>query len=251
MSTTQKEVKMEIKIYQINTDRDADGYKFMGMDWVRKHRGDQGLDSEIYDKVYEGTIDSGTLEDVFCTFNIGRPEGFKGHSLSVSDVVEVIQSERTEPGFYFCDSFGFQKVEFDTRRVPEKQETIRVVLLEPGRLARVADINSSLEGMQKTVGGWIEAVYPFEEEVCIICNEEGKLNNMPLNRALRYEGQITDIISGPCFICSCDKANFGSLSQAQQQKYLKMFKYPEHFLRFNHQITTVPYNPQKDRAYER
>ena len=238
---------MEIRIYQINSDRDTDGYKFMGMDWVKKHWGEQGVDSEIYDKVYEGTIDGSSLEDVFCTFNFSRPVGFKGHSLSVSDVVEVIQSSETEPGFYFCDSIGFQKVEFDTSRVPDKEETIRVVLLEPGKLARVADIDSSLEGLQKTVNGLIEAAYPFEEEVCIICNEEGKLNGMPLNRAIRCEGQITDIIAGPCFVCSCDKASFGSLSEAQQQKYLKMFKYPEHFLKINNQIAAFPYNPQKNK----
>ena len=238
---------MEIRIYQINSDRDAYGYKFMGMDWVKKHWGEQGVDSEIYDKVYEGTIDGSSLEDVFCTFNFSRPVGFKGHSLSVSDVVEVIQSSETEPGFYFCDSIGFQKVEFDTSRVPDKEETIRVVLLEPGKLARVADIDSSLEGLQKTVNGLIEAAYPFEEEVCIICNEEGKLNGMPLNRAIRCEGQITDIIAGPCFVCSCDKASFGSLTEAQQQKYLKMFKYPEHFLKINNQIAAFPYNPQKNK----
>ena len=238
---------MEIRIYQINSDRDTDGYKFMGMDWVKKHWGEQGVDSEIYDKVYEGTIDSSSLEDVFCTFNFSRPVGFKGHSLSVSDVVEVIQSSETEPGFYFCDSIGFQKVEFDTSRVPDKEETIRVVLLEPGKLARVADIDSSLEGLQKTVNGLIEAAYPFEEEVCIICNEEGKLNGMPLNRAIRCEGQITDIIAGPCFVCSCDKASFGSLTEAQQQKYLKLFKYPEHFLKINNQIAAFPYNPQKNK----
>lgn len=238
---------MEIRIYQINSDRDTDDYKFMGMDWVKKHWGEQGVDSEIYDKVYEGTIDGSSLEDVFCTFNFSRPVGFKGHSLSVSDIVEVIQSSETEPGFYFCDSIGFQKVEFDTSRVPDKEEKIRVVLLEPGKLARVADIDSSLEGLQKTVNGLIEAAYPFEEEVCIICNEEGKLNGMPLNRAIRCEGQITDIIAGPCFVCSCDKASFGSLTEAQQQKYLKMFKYPEHFLKINNQIAAVPYNPQKNK----
>lgn len=238
---------MEIKIYQINSDRDTDGYKFMGMDWVKKHWGEQGVDSEIYDKVYEGTIDDSTLEDVFCTFNFSRPVDFKGHSLSVSDIVEVIQSTEVDPGFYFCDNIGFQKVEFDTSRVPEKEEQIRVVLLEPGKLARVADIDSSLEGLQRTVDGWIEAVYPFEEEVCIVCNEEAKLRGMPLNRALRDDGQITDIIAGSCFVCSCDKASFGSLSEAQQQKYLKMFKYPEHFLKINDQIAALPYNPQKNK----
>lgn len=237
---------MEIKIFQINTDRDADGYKFMDMDWIKKHWGDYDIDSEIYDKVYEGTLSASSLEDVFCAFNFGRPEGFKGHSLSVSDVIEVIESDEVEPGFYFCDSIGFKQVEFDPSRVPEKEDTIRVVFLEPGKLARVADIDSSLEGLQKTVDGWIEAVYPFEEEVCIVCNEEGKLIGMPLNRAIRYDGQITDIIAGPCFICSCDKANFGSLTEEQQQKYLKMFKYPEHFIKLNQEIMAIPYRPQKD-----
>ena len=101
--------------------------------------------------------------------------------------------------------------------------------------------------MQKTVDGWIEAVYPFEEEVCIVCNEEGKINRMPLNRAIRCEGQITDVIAGPCFICSCDKASFGSLSEEQQKKYLKMFKYPEHIMKVNNQIVAFPYNPQKNK----
>ena len=238
---------MEIRIYQINSDRDADGYQYMGMDWIMKHWGEQGVDSKIYDKVYEGAIHGSTLEDVFCAFNFSRPNGFQGHSLSVSDIVEVIQSTEVEPGFYFCDNIGFQKVQFDACQVPDKEETIRVVLLEPGKLASVVDIDSTLEGMQKLVNGWIEAVYPFEEEVCIICNEEGKLNGMPLNRALRCEGQITDIIAGPCFICTCDKEDFGSLSEVQQQKYLKMFKYPEHFLKINNQIAAFPYNPQKNR----
>ena len=216
---------MEIRIYQINSDRDAYGYKFMNMDWVKKHWGEQGLDSEIYDKVFDGTIDGRTLEDVFCTFNFSRPVGFKGHSLSVSDVVEVIQSSETEPGFYFCDSIGFQKVEFDTSRVPDKEEKIRVVLLEPGKLARVADIDSSLEGMQKTVNGWIEAVYPFEEEVCIVCNEEGKLIGLEGNRRLG-----DDILVGVFYIMSENEdGELLSLSERKIKRYTELFWEPEKF----------------------
>ena len=47
---------------------------------------------------------------------------------------------------------------------------INVVLCEPGKLARAATIEASLESYQKTVGGYIEAYYPFEEPVCIVCN---------------------------------------------------------------------------------
>lgn len=239
---------MEIKIYQINTDRDENGCAFMNMDWLKKQFGDTNIYCEIYDRVYSGEITGETLEDVYCTFNFEHPAGFNGHSLSVSDVVEIVESDSIEPGFYFCDSIGFKQIAFDTSRVPEKEDKIRVVLLEPGKLAKIAEIHSSLEGLQQTVDGWIEVVYPFEEEVCIVCNEEGKLRGMPLNRALREEDQITDIIAGPCFVCSCSQASFGSLTEQQQQKYLKMFKYPEQFIRLNGTLTAIPYNPQKGKA---
>ena len=56
------------------------------------------------------------------------------------------------------------------------EDKIRVVLLEPNRMAKAAEIESSLEAMQRVVQGDIQAIYPFEEEVCIVCNEEGKIN---------------------------------------------------------------------------
>ena len=55
----------------------------------------------------------------------------------------------------------------------EKKDTIRVVLCEPGRLARTVEIGTELADLQKAVGGGlIETYYPFEEEVCIVCNDE-------------------------------------------------------------------------------
>lgn len=51
----------------------------------------------------------------------------------------------------------------------ENEKKIKVVLLEPGKLARAAEIDASLAGMQKVVGGLIEPFYPFEEQVCMIC----------------------------------------------------------------------------------
>ena len=75
------------------------------------------------------------------------------------------------------------------------------------------EIESSLEAMQRVVQGDIQAIYPFEEEVCMVCNEEGKIDGLPLNRALYDENhEIYDIIAGPAFICDCSGESFGSLS---------------------------------------
>lgn len=67
----------------------------------------------------------------------------------------------------------------------ENEKKIKVVLLEPGKLARTAEVDASLAGMQKTVGGLIEPFYPFEEQVCIVCNEESKINGMRPNRSVK------------------------------------------------------------------
>jgi len=234
---------MKIKIYQINTDRDDYGCAFMGMEWLKKAMDTEAPDSAIYDRVFDGEIYGTTPEDVFAKFNWEHPSGYKGRSLSVSDVVEIGEGAEVEPGFYFCDSIGFKKVDFDASRVCVKEDKITVVFLEPGKLARIEQIDASLDGLQQAVGGYIEAMYPFEEQVCVICNEEGKIHGMPLNRAIRMEGQIVDVIAGPCFICDCKGENFGSLSAEQQRRYLKQFKYPERVIKINGEIASIPYNP--------
>ena len=64
---------------------------------------------------------------------------------------------------------------------------MKVLLIEPGRVPRPTDVGDNLESMQKAVGGLIQAVYPFEEPVALICNEDGKLLGLPLNRSLQDE----------------------------------------------------------------
>lgn len=184
---------MDIRIYQVNHDRDKDNVGFMSYETLPRFQGTQEPNPEIYDKVFQGPVDCSSLEGIYAKFNTNHPVGYCGRSLSVSDIVEVIKAPDTESGFYFCDSFGFKSVPFDSDQAQEKSDTIKVVLLEPGKLARIADIDASLKGMQKIVGGSIEAYYPFEEQVCIVCNDEGKINGMDLNRAIREEDTVTDM----------------------------------------------------------
>lgn len=184
---------MNIKIYQINPDRDESRLAFSGLVGALSHTDGENIDSSIYDKVYEGEVDCANLEEVFALFNLNHPADFTGHSLSVSDVVEVIGADDCST-FHYCDTFGFGEVEFEPELTGKaKVETIKVVLLEPGKMARIAEIDRSLHGMQRVVGGDIEPMYPYEEQVCIVCNEEGKITGLPLNRAIREEDTIEEM----------------------------------------------------------
>ena len=131
---------------------------------------------------------------------------------------------------------------------PQEEKKIKVVLLEPGKLARTAEIDASLAGMQKVVGGLIEPFYPFEEQVCIVCNEESKINGMRPNRSVKNDdGVMVDFIFGPAFICDCRGENLDSLSDEQIDRYGKMFRYPEHLARVNDTLLGIPYRPQPER----
>ena len=121
---------------------------------------------------------------------------------------------------------------------------MRVIVVEPKKKPVVQDIGSDLESMQKTVGGSIEAVYPFDEPVALIANEEGKLLNLPLNRALRDdEGNVYDIISGTFFLCAAppDSNHFAGLTDQQVKMYMERFSLPEMFLNVGGDLFVLPY----------
>ena len=129
------------------------------------------------------------------------------------------------------------------------EKKIRVVMLEPGKLAREAEIGTDIDDLQRTVGGLICPFYPYEEMVCIVCNDESKINGMQPNRGV-YVGenqQMIDFICGPAFICDCRGESFGSLSDEQINRYSKMFRYPEHLARLNGELIGIPFNPQRDK----
>lgn len=114
---------MEIKIFQIDNDRDVEQVKFLGLDSLKKFQASEAINASIYDKVYEGAFTpsnwarnvSEVLEDVHRKFNVGeKPLDYYGHSLSVSDIVQISDASTPENnGFYFCDHFGFKHVEFE------------------------------------------------------------------------------------------------------------------------------------------
>lgn len=121
---------------------------------------------------------------------------------------------------------------------------MQVVIVEPEKKPVVQNIDSGLASMQQIVGGTIQAVYPFEEPVALICNDEGKLLNLPLNRALRdSNGAIYDIVAGTFFLCAApaDSDHFESLTDKQAQAYMERFAVPEQFIKVNGDIFVLPY----------
>ena len=115
-----------------------------------------------------------------------------------------------------------------------------VLVVEPGRAPYVKEIDSGLKSLQSEVGGWIEAIYPFEEEVALICNEEGKLSDLPLNRALMdSDDEIYDIIAGTFLVVGLGEEDFCSLSDEYIKKFSDRFKTPEKFAEIDGKLIVI------------
>jgi len=120
-------------------------------------------------------------------------------------------------------------------------EKITVLVVEPERTPYTKEIDSGLKSLQREVGGDIQAIYPFPELVAIVCNESGKLDGLPLNRALRDEdGKAYDIIAGTFLVVGLGDEDFTSLSLGLIQQFTRLYQRPEVFLRINGSIMVLP-----------
>ena len=120
---------------------------------------------------------------------------------------------------------------------------MRVLVVEPERRPEAREIDGSLHTMQGIVGGLIQPVYPFDDPVALVCNDEGKLMNLPANRGLRdKDGQIYDIIFGTFFLCGvpADCDHFTSLTPEQIKTYQEKFYPPEMFWDMDGRIVRLP-----------
>lgn len=101
---------VKISILQINHNDENRFYSFAGLDMLMRHN--MNVELNRYNVVYvtERDVEISNvysyLDDLFEEFNIHHPKDFRGHSLSVSDLVKI------NDDYYFCDSFGWKKMNF-------------------------------------------------------------------------------------------------------------------------------------------
>ena len=211
---------MRIKIFQINSDRDKERVKFRSFDEVKE------IKPEIYRTVFHGDVDAENLSDVYEMFNDNRPPTFQGHSLSVSDIVQICDKEDTlmeNDACYYCDRIGFKRVDFDADKC-EDMSGMRVVYVTPGHTPIDIRILTDLNSLQNAVGGLIEPIYIDDDEVVLVGNDEAKLIGMKGNRRI---GDGSSIIAGPFFVCGDTGEEFTSLTDKQVDEYMERFAEPE------------------------
>ena len=114
------------------------------------------------------------------------PYGLKGTVKFVDDAGQIHMSWENGSSL----ALNIHEDTFEKVEAPEK---ISVILVEPGRYPKLIEIEDTLEAMQSLVEGDIEEYMPFEDEVAIICNDEGKMNGLPLNRAVYSEPENVEM----------------------------------------------------------
>ena len=111
-------------------------------------------------------------------------------------------------------------------------ERIRILEIAPLEAPRLIEVDHTLENLQELVGGTVQALYPWEDLVAVLCDDDGKFKGHPANRVLAdEEGNPYDILVGTFYICGLTRDDFASISDELAEKYTEKFKYPEMFMR--------------------
>lgn len=98
------------RIWQLKTDVSPER-KFIRYEELKRAFGEP--DKDNYKIAYDGEIESNDLEEIYTKFNLNHPHGFTGHSLSISDVIELYDDNGSE--FYYVDRFGFKEIDFESQ----------------------------------------------------------------------------------------------------------------------------------------
>lgn len=107
------QVLKKCRVHQLKPNVDV-MMKFIGYDELLERFGEP--DPDNYRVVYDGEVETNNLEELYVRFNLDHPPGYKGHSLSMSDVVDLYDDSGSS--FHYVDRFGFRGISFQ----PPEQE---------------------------------------------------------------------------------------------------------------------------------
>lgn len=109
---------------------------------------------------------------------------------------------------------------------------MKILKVEPHEHPEVVEVEEmTLEWLQEQVGGLIECVYPFDDPVGVICDEEGKLKGKPFNRGILDEnGELNDILVGTFLVVGLGDEDFCGLSDELLEKYKDYYESPEYLI---------------------
>ena len=211
---------MKIVLYQIIPELDTKRLVYNCLENIMKSCGDT-FPAEIYELVFSGDVEAKSCDDVWTIFNANLPEGYKGRSMSVSDVLEIVDSDN-QSKFFFCDSFGFKEIDFDKKKamtlvlnhnfdcVQEKRKSVSVFFISQSGLLQVKSrefeltrckYNQTQLGYRlicKRMDGRV-LNYDFSERPSIVLSE--CIEEFP-EELLYIDGKRTRYTA-------CDKANLG------------------------------------------
>lgn len=120
---------------------------------------------------------------------------------------------------------------------------MKILVVETMKKPYVKEINGTLKEMQTIVGGYIEG-FPIFEDVCVYCNDEGKIRGLKPNRAVFDEdGNVVDIICGTFFLCSINEGE--DLSDVLINKYTELFGVGHYIFKYSNDIYAFKYNEIK------
>lgn len=149
---------------------------------------------------------------------------------SSEEAMDLVHNQHSE-GIHVLGAEDF--VDMTIKTTDEREiNWLDVLLVEPMKAPKEVRISDTLEALQEVVGGMIETYSFCDEPVEIICNEMGKLDGLPLNRAIYDKnGEMKDIIVGSFLIVGDGEENFESLTPELKEKFAKEFEKPEKFHR--------------------
>lgn len=104
---------------------------------------------------------------------------------------------------------------------------MKILIVEPGKRPSTADVPHTLSTLQEIVGGYIQAIYPWDDPVAVVCDEEALLKESEFNRLIAPEVAIF----GTFFVCGLGEEDFTDLPNEMIQKYSQLLHDPEILIR--------------------